>query len=252
MVEKYSFKNLIWDTEYFGIKSARLDLLSEMTEVEFLEALDLTDGYEFICIANLDCCVENARLIAKHTNAFVADTNVQFVKKYPFSMGMYCQQLSSCICASDFKISNKYAYDPSIVGMTEQIYMASRFIADSRLLVRNGRAVYTEWVKNAFSKVDKYFITHKNASGITDAYLLYSRNGDAATVELVGVSPATQHQGLGKMMWYSLELQLASNNITQIHVGTQIANTGAIGLYSSVGCRLIGCNQVYHWWKCNY
>lgn len=160
MVEKYSFKNLTWDTEYFGIKSARLDLLSVMTELEFLEALDLTDGYEFICIANLNCCVENARLIAKHTDAFVADTNVQFVKKVPSMANVRDQSFrQSLSCNSVFNVSGQYSYDTDIVKMAEIIYTSSRFVSDKRFAERNGRLVYAEWVKNAFEKDDKYFIT---------------------------------------------------------------------------------------------
>ena len=251
---RYRFKPLLWDSDFFGIKSARLDLLAELSEDEFRSALALTEGYEFVGIANQNCCVENARMIAKHTDAFVADTNVQFVEEVHFQENADCRNYNHTVNQVNregliFQHSNNHPYSDDLIAMAASIYTTSRFVKDERLAARNGKSVYAEWVKSAFNKENKYYITCMDQSGHICGFLLYSLDSGVVTVELVGVSPRLRRKGIGKDLWTELEKQALVVSALEIHVGTQITNIKAIGLYMSMGCRMRASNQIYHWWK---
>lgn len=82
------FYDLKWDTEYFGIKSAKAILNKPLTCNEWKELKAKFKDYQFISIENRNSEPINAQMIGKDTSAFLADVNIQFEKKLiePYEM----------------------------------------------------------------------------------------------------------------------------------------------------------------------
>lgn len=71
---------LKWDTDYFGISCARVNLTGPATEAEQEEILSFCRSFDFVTLANLNNFSENNFWIGRRTNAFLADVNIQFFK----------------------------------------------------------------------------------------------------------------------------------------------------------------------------
>ncbi len=239
--DSYEVKPLYWDTDFFGVKSCKLTLNDRLTDTAFQDALSRVDGYDFVCIANRNCDVENAKMIAEYTNAFIADINVRFTKRL--------KKESDFSTEAGFSLDSGCKFDKDIVNIANNAYINSRFVRDESLRIRNGGGVHAEWVKNAFNKPDKYFIRHRTAENRTNAFLLFSVSDSIATAELVGVSPESQHIGLGKALWNAFENYLRELEIFELAIGTQITNHAAMALYISRGCRISETTHISHWWR---
>lgn len=241
------FKELPWDTAYFGVRSARLTLAASLSEAQMAEALASADQYEFVCIQNKDCDVENARNIGRMTNAFVADTNVRFEKRI----------VPSRVQAGEPGLAARGCCPPDqgVLHIAATAYRWSRFTSDRVLKAKKGALVYHEWAKNAFLKPDKFFLISRAAADGTErepptnGFILFSAADGCLTLELIGVAEGCQGEGIGRKLWIALENEAVKRNCAQIAVGTQLQNLDAIRFYSKMGCVMCETNQIYHWWR---
>ena len=76
----YECKSLPWDTDYFGISSARVNLKGIINETGQKEILEFCKGFHFVTIFNIGNLKENNQWIGTKTSAFLSDVNVQFEK----------------------------------------------------------------------------------------------------------------------------------------------------------------------------
>lgn len=54
--------------------------------------------------------------------------------------------------------------------------------------------------------------------------------------------------GVGTQLIEQIELYALKNNLSEIHVGTQLNNIKAQNFYIKCGFKHINNNSVYHWW----
>ena len=67
---------LSWDTDYFGVNSARVNLTGPIDDEGQDRIIDFCKGYEFVTIANMDNAKENNHWIGTRTNSFLVDMNM--------------------------------------------------------------------------------------------------------------------------------------------------------------------------------
>ena len=244
----FVWERLSWDTAFFGVSSARLTLEEPLSEKRLSEALAQARGYAFVCIRNRGCDAQNAKGIARLTDAFVVDTNIQFEKRIA----------SACMGETDALLPARDCCPPDagVLDIASATFQVSRFLADEALKARNGALVYYEWVKNAFAQPGKYFLICRAPDGAardtasqTGGFALFSVENECLTLELIGVSERYQRCGIGETLWRGLESEAVSRHCTAIHVGTQLANGNALRFYTKMGCIPREATQIYHWWR---
>lgn len=76
----YSCMPLKWDTDYFGISCARVNLSDAVPDAQQEEILRFCRSFDFVTLSNLYNRSENNLWIGQRTNAFLADVNMQFIK----------------------------------------------------------------------------------------------------------------------------------------------------------------------------
>jgi dTDP-4-amino-4,6-dideoxy-D-galactose acyltransferase len=231
------FYDLKWDTEFFGVKSAKAILGMPLTNKQWVELNDRFEDYQFISIENRDSDPINTQLIGKETSAFLADINIQFQKKLKGSF-----QTPKNITVH--QAMNKNA---QILAIAD--FQFSKFTEDPQLALRGGDQVYHQWLINSFGKTDKYFAINTNVDNEINGFLLHSYSGDACVIELIAVSKSATTSGIGTMLFKAVENEAYQKGYKKIKVGTQIRNNPAINFYQKVGCKQVGCHQVYHLWN---
>lgn len=228
--------SLRWDTEYFGIPCGRAQLM-DCEDMASIQALcDESRAYRFICLSNPNCNAANSRLLAEYTNAFVADTNIQFLKT----------GLTPSV--SPLEARNWTPYKEDVIELARTTFRHSRFFADSRLAVCGGDAIYAEWVKNAFEREEKYFILAKEENR-TMGFVLFHFEEKAIVIELIAVAQSEQGMGTGKALWNAVEMAAIKKGLDTVQVGTQATNQQAMNFYIKMGCRIGIVSQIYHMWR---
>lgn len=232
-----TFSELQWDTEFFRVSCAKAILHKPVTRLEWKGLLEKFRNYQFISIQNLNSEPANALLIGKDTTAFLADINIQFIKKID----------ADVIIPESIRIYQAMERDERIVKMAD--FPFSKFTEDPELAKRGGAEVYRHWLINSFEKQDKFYAVAEGTNEGIDGYLLHSYYDRACIVELIAVSSNRAKGGIGTNLIKAVEHSAYKRGCSEIKVGTQVRNVGAINFYHKVGCKQVGCHQVYHFWN---
>ncbi|KZE38891.1 GCN5 family acetyltransferase [Bhargavaea cecembensis] len=234
--DAFTFINLNWDTDFFGVNCAKATLHRPLTLSEWKKLKTKFIDYQFISIMNKNSEPTNAKLIGKETSAFLADVNIQFMKEIVSQVPM----------PEHISIQQALKRNDEIIELAD--FQFSRFIEDPELAIRGGREIYREWIKNSFGKLDKYFAISKDTTGKINGFLLFSYKGNDCVIELIAVSKESTKGGTGTSLFKAVEYEAYQKDCDKIIVGTQVRNSNAINFYQKVGCKQVGSHQVFHYW----
>lgn len=239
--ERLRAYDLDWDTQHFGVKCARVDLNSKITQDDMLHIKTFINENEFITITVQKGNIQNNYYVAKKLGAVLSDVNLQFIK-IPVENNDVLKDM-------DYIVSNNYSYDLDLVELSKKCFKYSRFFNDNNILIDQAKEVYSNWVINSFNKENKYFIVaKKNNKSI--GYLLFSINDkNEIIIELVCISNEHQGQGVGRRLIEVVNSFSIKEGISFIKVGTQIENLEAINFYQSCGFKLVDVVYIYHLWS---
>ncbi|SFQ51583.1 Ribosomal protein S18 acetylase RimI [Psychrobacillus psychrotolerans] len=235
--DAFNFYELKWDTEFFGVSSAKAILKKPLSLKEWEELKTRFNDYEFVSIVNNNSDPINAQIIGKNTSAFLADVNIQFKKKIDNIYEM----------PSNTTIHRALERTNQVIELAD--FQNSKFLEDHELAKRGGDKVYRQWLINSFDNSDKFFVLSKDENGKINGFLLFSYSDDACVIELIAVSRDVTSGGLGTSLFKAVEYEANQRGYNEIRVGTQVKNMGAINFYQKVGCKQVGCHQVFHLWN---
>ncbi len=238
MTDGYTFRELVWDTDFFGLRCARIELNSTIEHSEFEQLLHKVRDYDLVYIANKNCNIQNAVQLARQTSAFVADTNVQFIKNVDNTV----KHKEKPVCR------DMYPYSQEIVDLADTVFAQSRFAADERLAQLGGGRMHGEWVKNAFDQRGRFF-AESRMEGVLIGFTLFNIKNGVLTLELIGIDANYRGRGVGRRLWETLEAKAQLAGCREIHVGTQLHNLPAMNFYIRRGCAITETNQIYHLWN---
>jgi dTDP-4-amino-4,6-dideoxy-D-galactose acyltransferase len=233
---------LAWDSQYFGIKCAKVVLFKILSPLDWEELLNEFSPYQFVVIENRNSIIENAYNISCKTQAFLADINIQFSKKIKPD-----QQLQAAEIPESTHIFRGMPRDDRLFQLNQ--FQHSRFIEDPFLARLGGEGIYRQWLINSFENSEKIFIVSFNSNAEPDGYLLHSYSDNICTIELIAVASERKNQGIGSKLLSVLELSAIKQDCLQIKVGTQVKNVTAINFYHKNGFLQQACHQIYHLWR---
>ncbi|MBM7665251.1 GNAT superfamily N-acetyltransferase [Solibacillus kalamii] len=229
-----TLNELIWDTEFFGVSCAKATLNKALSLTEWFELKNQFKNYSFISLINKNSEPINAQLIGKDTAGFLVDVNIQFEKE----ISVVEEKPSNVIIHQALEKNNQ------VLEIAN--FQFSKFKEDPELAERGGDQIYQQWLNNSFGMKDKFFALSKNEEGNINGFALFSFRNSSCLIELIAVS---QRGGIGSSLFKAVEYEAHQYGCKQIKVGTQIRNLEAINFYHKVGCKQVGCHQVFHIWK---
>lgn len=238
--DSFELTQLDWDTEYFGVRSAKV-LLNNIVSSEEKELIKrFMHAYDFITITNIDNRSENNFWIATETSAFQTDINIQFVKQLP-------RMLFKETYVTE--VYDTFPRNEQIIETANKAFRYSRFFNDPWLPSKKARNLYAQWVENAFDKPGRYFVIAKQHDKIV-GFLLFSMDLASLTarIELVAIDENHRGNSVGKSLISKMESVLNKREIVQVKVGTQLDNLSAYSFYTSCGFKLVSYSSVYHYW----
>lgn len=236
--KNYELRSLQWDTDYFGVSSARVNLSGILDERGQEEVFEFCKGYDFVTISNIYNIQENNHWIGNRTNAFLADMNIQFLKI-----------LSDKPDYKDDKtyVVNCLSRNEQIVDIARKSFNYSRFFNDPKLPQEQAKNIYVHWTEYAFNQQKKYFVISEREGNVA-GYILFSFNEDSSVIELIAVDEKYQGQRVGKSLICTMESFVIDQGIKNIKVGTQVNNISAAQFYNAMGFKYVSCGSMYHLW----
>lgn len=242
-MNKFHYKFLDWDTNYFGVNSGRVTLNERIGNSEWDVISKSLQENDFNIIDNVNNDSTNNLYISKLSGAFVTDINFQFIKEINTE--------TKNVSKFEISIQNKLPVNNEILEISKNSYKHSRFFNDPHLNKDKAKDVYGHWVQSSFLSENKYFINCYIDSKIA-GYILFSLDykNNAAIIELISVKEGMENRYIGKAMMMYLEKYLYDNyeDIKYIRVGTQSNNINAINFYVRNGFRVKEIRSVYHYW----
>jgi len=235
----YDCIDLEWDTRYFGIKSARVNLNGVIDENQQEEILKFCQDFEFVTIVNYNNLKENNYWIGKKTNAFLTDVNVQFEKELKVNK----KKLEN----KGFQVKNNLPRNQQIIDIARKSFNYSRFFNDPNLSFDKAKNIYVHWTDSAFKKEDKFFVISRIDNKVA-GYILFSTHKMTSTIELIAVEKKYQGKNIGRLLIRELEEYLIDKGILNIKVGTQLNNISAVNFYETMGFKVVSCRNIYHLW----
>jgi len=235
----YECKHLQWDTDYFGVSSARVNLFGIVDEKGQEDIVEFCKGYDFVTISNLDNTKENNHWIGNRTNAFLTDINVKFIKVLEDKPDYQDEKTYTANCL--YK-------NAQIVDIAGKSFNYSRFFNDSKLPEKKAKNIYIHWTECAFNNKDKYFVISEREGNVA-GYILFSFIEDRSVIELIAVDEKYQGQRVGKSLINTMESFVIDKGIGKIKAGTQVNNISATRFYSKMSFEYVSCGSVYHLWR---
>lgn len=232
-----TFNKLNWDTDFFGVTSVKAILHRPLSLNEWDELKTRFSDYQFISIMNQNSDPNNSQLIGKDTSAYLVDVNIQFEKKI---VGLNAMP-------NNVTIHQALNRNNQIIEIAD--FRFSKFTEDPELAKRGGKQVYHQWLINAFEKQDKFYAISKDENSEINGFLLFSYSDDVCVIELIAVPQKETNGGIGTSLFKAVEYTTHQQGVNKIKVGTQVRNMGAVSFYHKVGCKQVGCHQVYHLWN---
>lgn len=238
-LKRWEQKKMKWDTDYFGIDSARVNIFEIINDKQQDDILEFLKKSEFITISNYNNIVENNYWIGSKTDAFLVDVNIQFLKILKKEKKFDCDETL---------VTNNVKRNEQILSIAKKAFDYSRFFNDPNLPRVKAKNIYHHWTESAFEQDDKYFVIFEQDDNVA-GYILFSIDRDSCVIELIAVDGKYQGIGVGKSMFKSMESFVIEKRISNIKVGTQINNIKATKFYYNMGFEYISCSSVYHLWK---
>lgn len=241
--ENYDMIPLVWDSNYFGIPSSRLNIRENLKEEDKKNILMFFEKFKFNTISNIGNKQSINFWLGSKTNAFLVDINIQFSKKITFIKN----EVFENIC-----IKENLDYNKEIVEIARNSFKYSRFFNDPYLPIEKRYGIYVQWVKSAFKNKEKKFVYLK-IENIIVGFLIFSINSQKkeATIELLAVDNKFKGKRIGTLLINKLEQYLQDNNYSFFYVGTQANNIEAINFYTKYGFKHKDITSIYHLWTNN-
>ncbi|MCS7459897.1 GNAT family N-acetyltransferase [Paenibacillus doosanensis] len=238
--KNFEINELDWDTNYFGVRSAKVVLKDCVIEGEREDIIEHLKPFDFVTILNNGNNSSNNIWLGRETNAFLTDVNIQFTKALK----------EKPVCVSDIaKVYQGYHRDEELLEIARNTFEYSRFFNDPYLPSDKSKNIYVHWAASAFDNPKRFFTIIK-VNEKTVGFILFSMRFEdlSATVELIAVNSEYKGQHIGKTLISCFESYVFDNGIRMIKVGTQSDNMLAAGFYTSCGFKYSKSSTVYHYW----
>jgi dTDP-4-amino-4,6-dideoxy-D-galactose acyltransferase len=222
---------LPWDSEFFGINTARVHL-QHANELD----CQLLDDYGLVYIFSEE------ELDGK---ANCGDISLQD-RKVVYSMKLHGK---SATMPPTIHAYQKDSMESMIrLGKKSGIY--SRFLNDKRFGEGKFEELYSTWVKRSLNKeiADEVFV-YRDETNEPRGFVSVKINGNKAVIGLLSVDEGTRGMGIGKALIDATIDYSKKEHAEYLEVATQKNNTSACAFYEKCGFSVKSEQYVYHFWN---
>jgi ribosomal protein S18 acetylase RimI-like enzyme len=226
---------LPWDTEFFGIRIARIHGAIARDDMPVIEDWCAKESIRCAYLLTGSGDAETIRVAEDHHFHL---TDLRLTLERRLSAGM---EMPTCVRpARENDI-------PELVNMARVNHTDSRFYYDPGFPRERCDALYATWAeKSCRGWADAVFVAEQD--GRTAGYITCHDDKSSGRIGLVGVAGWARGGGLGRELLQASLSFFASRNLPSVTVVTQLRNVGAQRLYQRNGFVARSLELWYHRW----
>jgi dTDP-4-amino-4,6-dideoxy-D-galactose acyltransferase len=228
-------QQLEWDSDFWGIKTGRLNLRKE-----FFVPANLNE-FEFVYIFS-DRLLNQEELSQVDGKIYLADEKRVYLKMLNRETAL---QNSNIVSFSAERAISERLYDLAI-----QSGHYSRFSLDPHLPKDGFKQLYRTWLERSVSRAIADDVLVFETDNIIRGFITLGIKNNRPDIGLVAVHSEDRSMGIGSHLLQSAELWALNNSHNnEIQVVTQGANTGACNFYERNSYSVDTVTYIYHYWN---
>jgi dTDP-4-amino-4,6-dideoxy-D-galactose acyltransferase len=240
-MDKFNFKILEWDSNFFKKRVAKVFINDEAFNRKKLQIL-LKDNNIDVCYINSKYNLQN--LVFDEYLCSLSNSHFVYRKKNESAENDIDKSIIDC---------NKKHFETYKNQILDLAYLSghkSRFKLDGNFSKDEFEKMYIEWIRNALNKKNGGGINLYVESTEIAGLVTYDFNNSIAKIGLIAVNNAFQGKGIGQKLINSFESKFAHNkDISYFEITTQADNIAASNLYMKNKYKLNEKINISHYWK---
>ena len=241
---------LAWDTEFFGVRIARLTATS-------IDAHTMTAVMDWCERERIECLYflidgdqqESVRLAEANQFNFV---DIRMTYKLDFlttDRGVGAATMPSAALQSEVVIRPTQPEDhAALLPIAGYSHVDSRFYGDPHFPREKCDLLYETWLAKSFEGVMASFVLTAEVEKQPVGYFTCGIEGQVGELLLLGIDAAVRGRGIGNLFMEHAIARLSKQGCTSVEVITQGRNIIAQRLYQKYGFRLTTLQLWYHRW----
>lgn len=228
MSVRASINRLQWESDFFGLSTAKLDFTAPSAEILLASQLDNYEVVQAKILASETCRLDGLSKLGFS----LVEGEVDFA----LTIGIENAYLKSGLSITDI-VEPATADDiPLLRYAAEHVFSQSRFRAPWYNDGDSGR-FYALWIEKAvLGTFDHVCLLVKDVSGnILGFVSLKHLVDDTVRIGLLAVMPEVNRRGIGRKLMSAAFIWCEQHKKRQLNVATQISNIAALNLYSRSG-----------------
>ena len=234
--------NLIWDSAFFGLPIARLDVVQTLSSDQILGLLQKLKSQKVSLLyffvdqndkKTFDNALKAGGLPVGSRAVFVIDINNMLYKK---------------------KVSNIQEYldshvDPVLIDLALQSGLYSRFQMDKNLPEGAFGKLYETWITRSVKKeIAEAVFVYKNNHNEIRGLITLGKSGERGDIGLLGVDTESRGQSIGTKLVDEAVHYFKKKKIRELQVVTQGNNLPAVHFYTKYGFLKESEHYIFHFW----
>ncbi|PHM44575.1 TDP-D-fucosamine acetyltransferase [Xenorhabdus mauleonii] len=217
---------LAWDSQFFGLSTARLHLLPETPPDAVAITAEQLDEYALV---QAKIPAQQTAIIDRLSGLGFSLVEGEADLLLPIESKEIVGLDAELICAIPQDI-------PALKAAAAQVFKASRFREPWYQPGDSGR-FYAAWVEKAvLGTFDHECLLINDEYGQMKGFVtLRELGGNEARIGLLAAVPGNHHQGIGTKLMSAAQLWCQNHQIQRLRVATQISNITALRLYTRRG-----------------
>jgi dTDP-4-amino-4,6-dideoxy-D-galactose acyltransferase len=234
-----NYKNLEWDTDFFGYKIVQLLLTNtDIAKFNRLIAELKSNGVKLAYVYPED---EISKSTLHKKNVPLVDTKITFEKDLVTTKEFQTN------FEEKVPYNENYNYE-QLLNLAFESGKYSRFKLDQNFINREFEKLYKTWLDKSISKdIADDVLVYLDRNNIT-GFVSIKNDCDKLKIGLIAVDQNYQGKGIGKKLMQHVESIALAENLKKISVETQKQNDGAMAFYQSCGFSVVETKEIYHLW----
>ena len=233
------------ESDRFGISVARMSVSINCpaTDLEIARVCKESSA-DLLILRFPSSRTQLARELAEISNkvAFQADTLVYFSKNLKSNVERRSTSENWKLVTANSNDESRVIDLALVVFRDYPNHYQSNRALDSKLILEG----YVEWASKGLNDPEKLTVIIEDQNSNAIAFALVTFGEEGAEIELNGVHPDFQNQGIYSALLELLMAQLASQKVEKISISTQIQNTRVIRAWIKAGFSLDFSLNTYH------
>lgn len=232
---------LAWDSDFFGLRIARIDIAEKSEEESLWSLLQGENQFDLVYVFTPEDVPLS--IPSEVENCYLVDQKIVFSK--PIS------KATSIDLKLPFQIVEygSLSIEPELEAIAYQSGEYSRFKLDRRFNPNDFFRLYKRWLENSVTHTIADFVFVARVNGVVVGLVTAKISGTNASIGLLAVDEQARGLRIGTNLMSHLEMEMEKRGVNTLFVPTQLGNVRSCQFYIKNGFTKSSLTNIYHYWR---